>query len=144
MSRFVRIFNVKAFGDRLSVMRPASIQVGFMLLGVADWREGIVTTDQSEIAATLSLSERSVSRALKELSDAGIIARKSSCIAINPEFVWGGRSWNMAKAGYYRITGALPKNVVSLAQSAVIDDEEIENAGREALRNITGRKSKGK
>lgn len=142
MSRFIRIFNVKAFGDKVSSMRPATIQVAFMLLGIAEWRAGIVTADQTEIAATLALSERAVSRAFKELVDAGIIARKPSCIAINPMFIWGGRSWNMPKAEYYQITGTSPMNVVSLAHEAAIDDEEIERAGHETLREVSARKRK--
>lgn len=143
MSKFIRIFQPRTFYAKLSKLRPASIEVLGLISGVTDWVDGTAFIEKPEIAATLALGDRTVTRAVSELVDAGFIAKRGGCYAVNPLYMWGGRSWNMAKAEYYRITKTSSKNVVSLAESASIDDEEIERVGHETLREVTARKRKG-
>lgn len=68
---------------------------------------------------------------------------KRGIYAINPEFSWGGRSWNIPKATYYTMNQKTAQ-VISFAEaSQALSEESAEEVGRETLREISARKRKG-
>ncbi|KMV68205.1 hypothetical protein AI29_09990 [bacteria symbiont BFo2 of Frankliniella occidentalis] len=142
MRGFVRTFNNSEFFSRISSVGGLGVKLYGLLLDMADWRLGRVVSTQEELAVMLDKSVRSIERAVKDLSEQGLIRYKRGIYAINPEFSWGGRSWNIPKASYYTM-GSRAGEVVSIVQVVrEIKRESLEEAGRETLREITRRSRK--
>lgn len=144
MSGFSRTFKRHELFKRISKLSPVAIELYGFLIEKCDWRLGRHVATTKEISECLGVSERSVQRANKELEAAGLLKVKRGIYAINPEFSWGGRSWNVQKATYYTMNQKTAQ-VISFAEaSQALSEESAERAGRETLREISARKRKGK
>jgi len=137
------MFNLSNLGRKLATLSEASQLIYWDLLDAADWRMGRVLTTHEQMASKIGKSVRTVERATKELTQQGLIRHKKGMYAINPEFAWGGRSWNIPKATYHTMNGKTAQviNFADAAQS--LSEEALEKIGRETLREISARKFKG-
>ncbi|MEI9569469.1 hypothetical protein [Atlantibacter hermannii] len=143
MSGFSRIFRRHELFRRISGLSPVAIELYGYLIEKCDWRLGRHVASTSQLALELNVSERSIQRANKELEAVSLLKVKRGIYAINPEFSWGGRSWNIPKAAYHSIN-AKTAQVISFAEaSQALSEESAERAGRETLREISARKRKG-
>ncbi|KMV71638.1 hypothetical protein WB66_06470 [bacteria symbiont BFo1 of Frankliniella occidentalis] len=144
MTRFCRMFNNRVLFERLSKVSPAAVRLFGLLVERADWRLGSYVAPENSITDALGLTDRSIQRANKELIEIGLIKYKRGGIyAINPEFVWGGRSWNIVKASYYTM-GSKAAQVINITDiRGVLNMETGEIEGHETLREVSARKSKG-
>ncbi|ERT12771.1 replication/maintenance protein RepL [Photorhabdus temperata] len=144
MRGFVRTFRLVEFGKRLSELSPSGQKIFWYLVDIADWKLGRVVTTQAELAERFETTIRTVERAVKELTKQNLIKHKRGIYAINPEFVWGGRSWNIPKASYYTLNAEKLPGVIDFASAAqAINGKKLEEAGRKTLREISARKLRG-
>ena len=143
MKGFIRMFRLSEVGKRLAGISESGQVIYWHLLEKADWRSGRVEATHAQLAVLLDKSIRTIERSTKELVSAGLVKHKKGIFAINPEFAWGGRSWNIPKAAYHSIN-AKTAQVISFAEaSQALSEESAERAGRETLREISDRKRKG-
>lgn len=140
--KWSRIFVPKELFKRISGLSPVAIELYGHLIESCDWKYGLCVASSAEIASDLGVTPRSIQRANKELESIGLIKVKRGVYSMNPEFAWSGRSWNISKAEYYRVTKITSANLTSLADVASIDDEKLEEIGRKTLREVYGRKMK--
>lgn len=138
------MFNNQTMFARLSQVSPAAVRLFGYLVEKTDWRLGSYIASGDVITQALGLTDRSIQRANKELVEAGLIRyRRGGIYAINPEFVWGGRSWNIAKASFYTM-GKKSAQVISIADlKTAMKAEQEDLEGRETLREVSARKPKG-
>ncbi len=143
MGGFIRMFKLAELGRKLAPLSEASQMLFWELLDMADWRTGRVLTTHEEMAAKISKSVRTVERAAKELTAVGLVRHKKGMFAVNPDYAWGGRSWNMPKATYHCMNGKTAQ-VINFADAAqALSEETLEKIGRETLREVSARQSKG-
>ena len=101
MRGFCRTFKQHSLHKLLSALSPVAIELYGFVVEHCDWRLGRYVSSTPEIAIRLGVTERSVQRANKELIASGLLKIKLGIYAVNPEFNWGGRSWNINKSSYY-------------------------------------------
>lgn len=143
MSGFSRTFKQHDLFRRISKLSPVSIELYGVIVEKCEWRHGRYVASTKEVAEYLGVSERSIQRANKELESAELVKVKRGIYAINPEFNWGGRSWNISKATYYTMNNKTAQ-VISFAEATqALSDEAAERVGRETLREVSARKRKG-
>lgn len=140
---FIRMFRLSEVAAKLAPLSEASQLVYWMLLDTADWRFGRVLITQEVIADSLAKSVRTIERATKELIKAGLVRHTKGIYAINPEFAWGGRSWNIPKAAYHGMGGKTAQVISFKDMAQAMNEEALERVGRETLREVSARKSKG-
>lgn len=144
MDKFCRTFKNQELFARISEVSPSAVKLFGFLVDRAEWRSGRFIDNSGQMASELGLTTRSIQRASKELVTAGLIKNKRGGIyAINPEYVWGGRSWNRPKASYYTMNNKTAQ-VINFADAAqALSEEALERAGHETLREVSARKLKG-
>jgi len=128
---FIRMFRLNDLGVKLAPLSEASQRVYWMLLDTADWRYGRVLITQEVIANSLTKSVRTIERATKELLNAELVRHTKGIYAINPEFAWGGRSWNIPKAAYHGMGGKTAQVINFRDMTQAMSDEALERVGRE-------------
>lgn len=143
MSGFSRTFKRHELFRRISKLSPVAIELYGFLIEKCDWRLGRHVASTKEISECLGVSERSVQRANKELEGAGVLRVKRGIYAINPEFNWGGRSWNIPKATYYTMNTNTAQVINFADVTQALSGDAAERAGHETLREVTARKRKG-
>jgi len=137
------MFKLAELGRKLAPLSEASQMLFWELLDMADWRTGRVITTHEEMAAKISKAVRTVERATKELTVVGLVRHKKGMFAVNPDYAWGGRSWNIPKAAYHGMNGKTAQ-VINFADAAqALSEEALEKIGHETLREVSARKSKG-
>ncbi len=142
MKGFIRMFRLAEIGRRLSPISESGQMIYWHLLENADWRTGRIITTHEELAAQQGKSVRTIERSTRELVNSGLVRHRKGVFAINPEFAWGGRSWNIPKAAYHSM-GQKTGQVISFADAAqALSEEAAERAGLETLREISARKRK--
>lgn len=142
MKGFIRMFRLTEIGKRLSAISESGQMIYWYLLEKADWRLGRVETTHEQLAGLFGKSVRTIERATKELVKSGLVKHRKGIFAINPEFAWGGRSWNIPKATYHNMNNKTAQ-VISFAEATqALSDEVAERVGRETLREISARKRK--
>lgn len=143
MRKWSRVFNAREFYRRLSTVSPIAVELYGYVTDNCDWKFGRHIASRAEVAAELGVTERSIQRANKELESAGLIKFKRGIYAVNPEFNWGGRSWNISKSCYYTM-GVKGAQVIDFNHAAeAINSKKLEEIGRSALRGTCSRKSQG-
>ncbi|HDU8431861.1 TPA: hypothetical protein RG032_003690 [Morganella morganii] len=143
MHKWSRVFNAREFYKRLSGMSPTATELYGLIVDSCDWKYGRYVATRAEVAEILNVTERSIQRANKELESAGLIKFKRGIYAVNPEFNWGGRSWNISKSCYYTM-GVKGAQVIDFNHAAeAINSKKLEEIGRSALRGARSRKSQG-
>lgn len=143
MSGFSRVFKRHELFRRISKLSPVAIELYGFLIEKCDWRLGRHVASTKEISECLGVSERSVQRANKELEGSGVLKVKRGIYAINPEFSWGGRSWNIPKATYYMMNQKTAQVINFAEATQALSEESAERVGHETLREISARKRKG-
>lgn len=143
MAGFIRMFKLAEVGAKLAPLSEAGQQMYWMLLDTADWRFGRVLITQEVIANSLGKSVRTIERASKELVAAGLVRHTKGLYAINPEFAWGGRSWNIPKAAFHAMGGKTGQVINFKDMAQAMSEEALERVGHETLREVSARKSKG-
>ena len=143
MKGFIRMFRLQEAGRRLASISESGQLIYWHLLDNADWRLGRVEITHEQLAGLFGKSVRTIERSTKELAKAGLVKHKKGFFAINPEFAWGGRSWNMPKATYHNMNSKTAQVIDFAEASQALSEEAAERVGRETLREISARKRKG-
>jgi len=144
MKGFIRMFRLSEVGNRLAAISESGQMIYWHLLDNADWRLGRVETTHEQLACLFNKSVRTIERSTKELVKAGLVKHKKGFYAINPEFAWGGRSWNMPKATYHNMNTKTAQVINFAEASQALSEETAERIGRETLREVPARKRKTK
>lgn len=138
MRRFYRTFKSQELFRRLSGLSPVAIELYGFLLEKCDWRLGRHVSSSAAVAKELNVSERSIQRANKELEKADLLRVRRGIYAMNPEFNWGGRSWNIAKATYYTMNRQ-PAQIIDFAEaSEALNEKRGEPGGKLWEKSLPG------
>ncbi|WP_237162934.1 helix-turn-helix domain-containing protein [Serratia symbiotica] len=120
-------------------MSPVAIELYGYVAEHCDWRNGRYVATSAEVANALSVTVRSVQRANNELEAAELIRFKRGIYAVNPEFNWGGRSWNISKSCYYSM-GKKIAQVIDFAEATqAMSKLATKGVRRETLREVSAR-----
>lgn len=133
MRGFVRTFKNSELFSRISVVGGIGGQVYGLLLDMADWRYGRVILSHAEMAEMVGKSVRTVERVVKDLSEQGLVKYRRGVYAINPEFAWAGRSWNIKNASYF-VMGGDTGTIVSIVE--MVREANRERLERETFREV--------
>ncbi|WP_247715831.1 replication/maintenance protein RepL [Morganella morganii] len=143
MQKWSRVFKSRELFKRVAGLSPVATELYGHIVENCDWRHGRYVATSEEAAGELGVTTRSIQRANKELESAGLIKFKRGIYAVNPEFNWGGRSWNISKSCYYTM-GVKGAQVIDFNHAAeAINSKKLEEIGRSALRGARSRKSQG-
>ncbi|AND13511.1 hypothetical protein FNU75_02390 [Proteus mirabilis] len=142
MRMWSRVFYAREFYKRLSKVSPTATELYGLITDSCDWKYGRYVATRAEVAEILNVSERSIQRANKELEAVGLIKFKRGIYAINPEFNWGGRSWNISKSCYYTMDRKGAQVIDFNDAAEAINSKKLEEIARKTLREVNGRNAK--
>ncbi|WP_272537494.1 hypothetical protein [Providencia sp. PROV225] len=142
MHKWSRVFKAKELFKRMAGLSPVATELYGHIVENCDWRHGRFVATSAEVASELNVTARSIQRANKELEVAGLIKFKRGIYAINPEFNWGGRSWNISKSCYYTMDRKGAQVIDFNDAAEAINSKKLEEIARKTLREASGRNAK--